>query len=502
MDFLVHRLNEKHAVPDNKPLVVLSEDNWNDYSFTTLFNVSIFLPNERESRYLGDLKIMYLGQPENEKTFSNDISTFSKLSELKREYCSLADSFVFYENLEKLNDVNLAIEILISLRDVSYDQKILRSFEKDSCFNNSLLRYSESKEILDKGAESFSQSVIKNMEFKACIPVAKNKYYDLHFNFEEHSGLPYRINLLVGSNGVGKTQVMAKLAILLSRFAGDKDDDRGIKESSLSDAGFIEPRPSLYNVVAVSFNAFDSFELPSDKKNNRFRYSYCGLRSSNNSCLSEDEILDKISELTSSLSEDDKHYTFKESDRNKVKNLTKKQYFEDCLSKLIPIEVATNYKSFSAGQKIVVNILLHVLDKVTPQSLLLLDEPETHLHPKLMTTLYLMLMEILEAFDSFAIVATHSPIIVQQVPSRSIQVLQRVDDEPIVVEPVIECFGENLSEISRNIFQTAESDRDYKYVIDDLLKQHNGNANAVERLFNGRLGMNARIYLHSKASHL
>lgn len=500
MNFLVHRLETEFPKPQNTPLIVLSEDKWNDYSFTTLFNVFIYLPNETKPQRLGDVKIMFLGQEKNEKTFGSDIVGFSKLSELKGEYCSLADSFDFYSNLKELGNEKFALDILISLRDISYDQRLLALFDQDDCFNNSLLRYSESKEILDKGGQLFGKSIVKNMKFETRIPVAESKNYDLNFNFEEYNGLPYRINLLVGSNGVGKTQVMAKLAILLSRFAGDGDETKEIEKSRLSEAGFIVPRPSLYNIVAVSFNAFDSFELPSEKKDNRFRYSYCGLRDSNNSYFSECEILERIKELTNSLENDGDLYTFKVNGRSQTKNLTKQQYFEICLRKLIPSEVALEYRLFSAGQKIVVNILLHVLDKITPQSLLLLDEPETHLHPKLMTTLYLMILEVLEAFDSFAIIATHSPIIVQQVPSRSIQVLQRIDDEPIVKKPFIECFGENLSEISRNVFQTAESDRDYKSIIDDLLDSNENNADAIERLFDGKLGMNARIYLRSKAN--
>lgn len=500
MNFLIHRLGTEFPMPLNTPLVILSENNWNDYSFTTSFNVYIYLLDEIRPRTLGQLKIMYLGQEENKKTFSSDIKGFSKLNDLRGEYCSLADSFDYYSNLRALNDEEIALDILISLRDVSYDQSLLASFEKDNCFNISLLRYSESKEILDKGGETFGKAIIKNMKFETRIPVAENKFYDLNFNFEEYNGLPFRINLLVGSNGVGKTQVMAKLAILLSRFAGDEDENKEIENSRLSGAGFIDPRPSLYNVIAVSFNAFDSFELPSENKDNRFRYSYCGLRDFNNSYFSEGEILARIEDLTSSLAKDNSRYSFKVNTRNQVEILTKHHYLESCLRKLIPSEAALKYTSLSAGQKIVVNILLHVLDKITPQSLLLLDEPETHLHPKLMTTLYLMIMDILEAFDSFAIIATHSPIIVQQIPSRSIQVLQRIDNEPIITKPFIECFGENLSEISRNVFQTVESDRDYKSVIDDLLNSNDNNANAVENLFDGKLGMNARIYLRSKAN--
>jgi len=282
---------------------------------------------------------------------------------------------------------------------------------------------------------------------------------------------------------------MAKLAILLSRFA---KDEKGEEESSLErllDAGNIEPRPSLYNVVAISFNAFDSFELPSVKQTKSFSYSYCGLRKTDTSFYSEKELSGKIATLLNDLAPE------------------KKTIAENYLEQLVHyvegagLTEADKYGYLSAGQKIVVNILLHILDKIKSQSLLLLDEPETHLHPKLMTTLYLIITDILDRYDSFAVIATHSPIIVQQVPSKYIQVLKRIDGQPEMIIPMVECFGENLSEISRNVFQTAESDRDYEMIIDKLLIDNNNEVDRVESIFDGNLGMNARIYLRSKANN-
>lgn len=507
MRFFVKRRSQSVSLPSIRPLVVLQEDNWNDYSFTTLFHVSLYLIGEDEPRDLGDLKVMRLGQEVNEKTFSSDVVMFKSLSELEGQYCSLADSFDYYENLKSIGDIELSTNILDLLCDISYNQELLPIFENDECFNTSLLRYLTSKEILDKGTGIFKvrskKNTVKVLKFDVDIPMAESKSYSINFDFNEYKGLPHRANLLVGANGVGKTQVMARLAILLSRFGGEEDDEKELKSSNLIGAGYISPRPSLYNVVAVSFNAFDSFELPSEKSSRKFRYSYCGLRDGYGGYLTEDQLVRKIEDISNLLRRDHETHVFKTYESKKCEfQATKYDYFERCLLRLIPnYGGKIRYDKLSAGQKIVVNILLHVLEKVSSQSLLLLDEPETHLHPKLMTTLYLILMEILEAFDSFAIIATHSPIVVQQVPSRSIKVLQRIEDEPVVVEPLLECFGENLSEISRNIFQTSESDRDYKAVIDELLASYENDVDTVEALFNGRLGMNASIYLRSKAYH-
>ena len=469
-----------------RPFALLEKIKWNDFSYTTLFRLYVYPKDSADRVQIGQLKIMHLGQKTEEDTFDPEIKSFDELSNLSKEYCSLGDELTYYKSLKTI-DGSLAIKILKQLNDVSFNSNIRSKFESDDCFNSSLLRYSESKEALDKGASLFGKRIIRQIEFSATIPVTEEKNYKFNFNFNTFKGLPHRVNLLVGSNGVGKTQVMAKLAILLSRFAKDKFDDNKSSLKKLTEAGVIEPRPSLYNVIAVSFNAFDSFELPSIKQTKDFSYSYCGLRKDDSSYYSEQELAGKIQKLLSSL------------DDLKLKKA------EGYLKQLLhygddeKITSSSNYSNLSAGQKIVLNILLHVLNKITPQSLILLDEPETHLHPKLMTSLFIILTEVLIEFDSFAIIATHSPIIVQQVPSRSVHVLKRIDNIPDLSEPVIECFGENLSEISRHVFQTAQSDRDYESIIDELLADNFNDPELVEELFEGRLGMNARMYLRSKA---
>lgn len=475
------------SIRPERPFFLLEKIRWNDYSYTTLFQLYYF-PVEDSGRVdLGSIKIMRLGQELNESTFSSEIKWFESLSELDEDYCSLGENLDYYENLKLVGDT-LAITTLKNLNDVSYNANIRSKFEQDDCFNTSLLRYSEAKEALDKGASLFGMKIIRELEFLVNIRIEHSKKYSLSFNFNSYKSLPHRVNLLVGSNGVGKTQVMAKLAILLSRFAKDENENKKRNVKRLFSAGSISPRPSLYNIIAVSFNAFDNFELPTVKQTKDFNYSYCGLRKDSNSYYTEKELTSKIQKLITKL---------EGNKRDKAEVYLKQllHYGDD-----EKITNSSRYSKLSAGQKIVLNILLHILSEIKPQSLILLDEPETHLHPKLMTSLFIIITEILEDYDSFAIIATHSPIIVQQIPSRSVHVLRRIDNVPESTRPMIECFGENLSEISRHVFQTSQSDRDYESVIDELLSKNFNDPGRVEEIFEGKLGMNARMYLRSKAA--
>ena len=146
------------------------------------------------------------------------------------------------------------------------------------------------------------------------------------------------------------------------------------------------------------------------------------------------------------------------------------------------------------------NILTHLIANLRDQTLVLIDEPETHLHPSLMTTLITEVLRLLKVFNSFAIVATHSPLIAQQVSSQSVRVVARIEgDFAEVTTPEFECFGESLSMLSNRLFESREYDRDYTHLLDKLLKRRNYDPERVEKEFSGRLGSNARTYLWATA---
>ena len=125
---------------------------------------------------------------------------------------------------------------------------------------------------------------------------------------------------------------------------------------------------------------------------------------------------------------------------------------------------------------------------------MIFDEPETHLHPNIAGRLLRTIHKILEKFNSYGIIATHSPVILQEVPSRYIRVFDRRQTQPLIFQPPIECFGENLTEISNTIFKVDQEDELYREQLDDFISQ-NLNYNEVNNIFNDALSLNARLYL-------
>lgn len=106
------------------------------------------------------------------------------------------------------------------MQDAAFDGNIRQVFQDDECFKISLLRDSESRRALDIGGEFFGrrQGLVDKFSTEILLPNASSPHV-FDFDFSQNKNLPHRLHALVGLNGVGKTQVMARLAMLMSRFS-------------------------------------------------------------------------------------------------------------------------------------------------------------------------------------------------------------------------------------------------------------------------------------------
>ncbi|HBS3699754.1 TPA: hypothetical protein MAG33_005245, partial [Klebsiella pneumoniae] len=86
------------AVEKNKAF--LRADGWNDYSFVTMFYLTVF-DEHGEKCDIGNVKIGFVGQKEEVSTYSLIDKKFSQLPEM---FFSLGESIDYYVNLSKLSD--------------------------------------------------------------------------------------------------------------------------------------------------------------------------------------------------------------------------------------------------------------------------------------------------------------------------------------------------------------------------------------------------------------
>jgi predicted ATP-dependent endonuclease of OLD family len=126
---------------------------------------------------------------------------------------------------------------------------------------------------------------------------------------------------------------------------------------------------------------------------------------------------------------------------------------------------------YSSGQMIMILTLSEVLAYITIESLILFDEPETHLHPNSVSLFIQVLNKILSRFDSYAIISTHSPQFIQEVPAKDITILERLGNTPSTRQLDIETFGENLNILTERVFSTSGHDEYYRNYLLSLFEK-------------------------------
>lgn len=108
----------------------------------------------------------------------------------------------------------------------------------------------------------------------------------------------------------------------------------------------------------------------------------------------------------------------------------------------------------SSGQLTFFKFALQCSLYIENGSFVLMDEPETHLHPNMISDFVAMLDSLLEATGSQALIATHSAYFVREVSREQVHVFQVKQDNMIdVVPPRLRTFGSDIDSISQFVFE-------------------------------------------------
>lgn len=492
MRFYVDEYRGKKHGHKRKPYVVLTTDDWNDWNEAeTLFHAKYVSTTERID--LGEVKVMTTKSTQTRKVIEREFT------QLDDSYCSLGQSLEYYKEISKLS-ANIRNQILNGLRDVATNDQIAEKFKDSYIFKASLLRFSQAEKAYKEGKKFFGrQDFNKILNFKFFCKVAQaTKNHEVELDFEEKDYLPYRINAFIGKNATGKTRVLTELASRLSGVVENRDN-------------FVPARPSFSKIIAISYSAFDELYKPFDVKqehnktkvktdredeNILFSYVYCGLRT-RKGISSIDELENNFFSAYENVISAEREKQWEEI----MKNVLEEEHF----NLIDRIREAKIYKepigeslstNLSSGQNILLSTMTEVISNIEYDSLLLFDEPEIHLHPNAIANFMRMFYRILDEFDSYAIISTHSPLIIQEIPSRYIRVFNRSLNTPYVEKLSNECFGENISNITNDVFEVREHESNYKTWFRKMVDQ-GLTKEEVQEIFDDNLSYNALVYLNS-----
>lgn len=477
----------------------LVTDNWNDQNFYTYFHL-IYCDNNLNKKKIGTLRIGFLGQIEHQHT-SNRIE--KNFKELDSSFYSLGTDEEYYLNLKNIDPI-IQLEILESLNDIAYNIDIFNRVKEEEVFRKSFLRDTSIINIEQKLRKIINDEVtLTDFKFQFLID-EKDENFPIKLDFEVLKGSlpPTNIHAIIGRNGVGKTHILNSMIEAICK----NTDDFYFSERNINIFDQCEFKkidyPFFSQLISVSFSAFDSFIPPKDGMENVYgtKYHYIGLKS-----YFHDDVLDKPKTKTPKELSKEFYSAFsfilKSNLKTKLWNDSISNLCSDENFKEMQLHELINYNSnellirkferMSSGHKIVLLTVTKLVEKLEEKSLVILDEPECHLHPPLLSAFIRSLSNLLTNRNAVAIVATHSPVVVQEVPKSCVTKLTRHGSVMVGRRPQCETFGENIGMLTNEIFGLEVKESGFLNLLKEYADQGLSYEEIVE-LFNGKLGTEAK----------
>lgn len=493
------------TTPDKYPCLYLSFDNWDDFSFKTSYYVTYF-PNGADKIYLGKIKVGYESQEWGKTELKASADSFDP------HYFSLGQDVDYYRNISQLSD-GVRNDVLKCLNDIVFNSKLREKYIDESVMKVSLLRdvnYSSIEGQYKRALDGLPNLTEFNFEFTLA---SNNRIsgYELDFKVNHTSIPPSNIHVVIGRNGVGKTHLLNSIVSAAT--------DKANSEHSLEYLDYWSDRPSegeFAGLVSVSFSAFDTFTPAiehKEKDNSKaIKNSYVGLLNEDGGIKSKDALVEEfilalenimsIRRLHLFLSAVDKldvDPVFKSTGLSRVLNDYHSAAYEQFTNAGCDIILEKSkdlYKKMSSGHKIVLLTLVKLVEKVEESSLVLLDEPEGHLHPPLLSCFIRALSEFLLKRNAVAIIATHSPVVLQEVPKSCVWKINRISSKVYVNRPELETFGESLGNLTREVFGLDVSATGYNELITNTITDGVTYDEALSK-FGDQLGGEARSLVRS-----
>lgn len=441
--------------------ILVFNDNWTDFDYHTWFSLFYFLSPDSK-RFIGELKLMH----------SNSKSTMEELptefdEPLDNSFCSLGIGTGYYISLrEILKDQMLIKEVLHYLCDCTFDTIIYENHKDEDVFHDSLMRDYSAIEAFNDG-QSLVMGIEPNEMYSFSYryhPVYNAELY-ADWNVQiSYDSLPFMHTIgIIGNNGVGKTQILSKFVNDL--LAQNKDN-------------FVKI-PHFKNILVICSTPFDCYPNESPELKD-IHYRLC--------CLEQSKT-DTIQKLNENISEICKRHNTIENEsliarwRRLLEGYVDKDFAERVVEEVKDNKgevkfvvkwdaIEDNVKILSSGQLHILSLVTYICSQIHYRSLLIIDEPEVHLHPHITMEFMAMLSNLLTIFKSYAIIATHTPLVVREMASRNVYLIQKIEDGIPQIAPVaFETLGEDLTVLYRNLFGYDEQVSYFKKMVDDLCER-------------------------------
>ncbi len=466
-----------------------------------MFYVTLFDENGVQHD-LGSVKIGFKGQDTSVSTHSTLGQTFTALPD---GYFSVGQDVEYYSKLYNEISSESRTAYLESLCDVAHDQNTFNSAIDERVFGTSHLRNLNLNTITGQFRRILNgEVVLTDYKFRFSQDGGEKRAgYQLEFDVTASSKPTTNIHAIIGRNGVGKTTLLNNMTKAITELDCADSRFESVKWFQHESIG----RDYFSSLVSISFSAFDPFNPPEEQTDpsKGTCYFYVGLKSyaddSGSLLKSQNDLADELVEsLNLCLSEQSRGDRWLES----IQNLESDDNFAYMnLAQLADLKDERRdecarfmLKKMSSGHAIVLLTITKLVARVDEKTLVLFDEPESHLHPPLLSALIRCLSRLLSSRNAIAIIATHSPVVLQEIPKSCVWKITRHGLASSSQRPEIETFGENVGLLTREVFGLEVAKSGFNALLEAEAKE----ATSYEQVlsaFNDQLGFEGRAILRS-----
>ena len=280
------------ALSSYKNIVILIANNWDDFNYKTTFQTQCQIQGKDVE--LGSIQILI----ENEKTSSTYLDQLiaggwsGELPIPATQYISTPSALTFYEQIVGHLNLDVTIDLAVTLRDAGYLTKVKDDADAfrlalTDGFTRSLQREQGAVKAFLDGWKVFGKQtvLIGNQEF--IFQSTANTLLTLHMRFNSASPLPHDINVLIGPNGIGKSQLLMQIVKNLLELNPDNK----------AAFGFVG-KPNFSQIVVVSYSPFELFRVDTfedAQRRDHDVYRYFGMRGRQPVQSEQGQIFGKIS---------------------------------------------------------------------------------------------------------------------------------------------------------------------------------------------------------------
>jgi len=419
----------------NKPGFHLVSDNWNDFGYYTLFNL-FYLDESLHETKMGYVKIGYIGQDEGTTELSNQFDY------LPANYFSLGQSANYYSQLRSLGD-ELRKECLEALNDLAFSPEIYDEVSDEKVVSKSLLRDLYKKIVTTQFRRiAHGGAILTEYDFNFKI-TSDDKSPSIVVNVMPESLPPTNIHTIIGTNGSGKTTTL-----------------KGIIDGYLDETLDVD----FSNAIFISFSVFDKNGIY-ESNNEGKDYFYVGVKTYDAQTKSQKDLKIEFRRSIKNILTK-KRYSYlhrmlkilnADYNLNNFKFINILEQFMDSSrnkEEIIRCSIlfSKKFDVLSSGHQIILLSITKIVELIVEKTLILIDEPETHLHPPLLSAFIRAISEITITENAVAILATHSPVVLQEVPKSCVSIIRKYGKETTITRPRFETFGENLGVLTEEVF--------------------------------------------------